>query len=292
VGSVRKLELFPAGQPGDADAVRAWRPWVIEEPDGTLHMWYSGSDGTSSRILFAVRPLGGTWDRQGVAIEPGLAGDDDSYGVESPCVVKTPGGYLMVYGGFDGEVTRLLAATSEDADRWVSQGTILQRGLEDARAATDPCLVITGERWWLFYTGDSGLPEGGDATILAAVSETGASWDRVGSVLEPEVGEVAVSHPCVIDVARTFWMFYSSEDADRSSIALATSTDAMSWERRGTVLKPLEHVPGTQSVHSPCVVKLHDRSLRMWYAAISEEDRDLGYRIGSVLLGSPPKLAS
>jgi predicted GH43/DUF377 family glycosyl hydrolase len=257
---------------------------VVEEPDGTLKMWYSGSDGSSSRILLAVRPPGGAWDRQGAVIEPGFSGDEDSYGVESPCVVKTPGGYLMVYGGFDGQVTRLLAATSVDAGGWVPQGTILQRGSEDARAATDPCLVITGERWWLFFTGHSGSGEGGDTSILAAVSETGASWDRVGPVLEPEVGEVAVSHPCVIDIARTFWMFYSSEDAERSSIALATSPDGMSWERRGTVLEPVDHDPGARSVHTPCVVKLHDRSLRMWYAAITEEDRELGYRIGSVLL--------
>ena len=59
--SDRKPELFPRAHAGDPDALRAWRPWVIEEPDGTLDMWYSGSDGTSSRILFAVRPVGGGW---------------------------------------------------------------------------------------------------------------------------------------------------------------------------------------------------------------------------------------
>jgi predicted GH43/DUF377 family glycosyl hydrolase len=284
VESIREPEPFPPGQMGDPDALRAWRPWVIEEPDGTLEMWYSGSDGTTSRILFAVRPPGGAWDRRGIAIDPGFSGDDDSYGVESPCVVKTPGGYLMVYGGFDGEVTRLLAATSEDAGRWVSQGTILQRGPEDARAATDPCLVITGERWWLFFTGNSGSRGDGHTSILAAVSESGASWDRVGPVLEPETGEGTVSHPSVINVARTFWMFYVSEYSERTSIALATSLDGMSWKRRGTVLEPLDHDAGTRSVHTPCVVKLRDGSLRMWYAAVPAEDRELGYRIGSVLL--------
>jgi hypothetical protein len=45
--------------------------------------------------------------RLGVAIDAGFAGDTDDYGVESPCVVKTPGGYLMAYAGFDGDVTRL-----------------------------------------------------------------------------------------------------------------------------------------------------------------------------------------
>jgi hypothetical protein len=67
-----------------------------------------------SRILTAVQPPGGTWGRPAMAIDAGFAGDSDSYGAESPCVVKTPGGYLMVYGGFDGEVGRLHMATSEE----------------------------------------------------------------------------------------------------------------------------------------------------------------------------------
>ena len=247
-------------------------------------MWYSGSDGTISRILFAVRSREGVWERRGRAIEPGFSGEEDSYGAESPCVVKTPGGYLMVYGGFDGEVTQLLAATSTDAVRWVSQGTILQRGPEDARSATDPCLVITGERWWLFHAARSDSAGGGHPSVLAAVSDTGASWDRVGPVLEPEGGEVAISHPCVVDFARTFWMFYATEDSGRTCIALATSSDGMSWDRRGMVLEPADHGPATRSVHTPCAVKLRDGSLRMWYAAITDEDQEHAYRISSVLL--------
>src|SRR4249919_3285205 len=70
-------------------------------------MWYTASDGTTSRILTAERPPGGGWERLGVAIDAGFAGDSDSYGAESPCVVKTLGGYLMVCGGFDGAVGRV-----------------------------------------------------------------------------------------------------------------------------------------------------------------------------------------
>jgi predicted GH43/DUF377 family glycosyl hydrolase len=284
VTPIRNHEQFPAGERGDPDAVRAWRPWVIEEADGSLRMWYSGSDGTSSRILSSVRRAGGAWERDEVAIEPGFSGDDDSYAVESTCVVKIPAGYLMIYGGFDGEVTRLVAATSGDARRWVAQGTILQRGPEDARAATDPCLVITGERWWLYFTGDSGSPQDGPPGILAAVSGTGASWDRLGTVLEPEGDEHAVTHPCVIDVARRYCMFFASHESDRTSIVLATSADGTSWDRRGTVLQPEDLGPGIERVHTPCVVKLDDGSLRMWYSAVAAGDPKLGYRIGSVLL--------
>ncbi len=119
---IREGEVSLPRTPGEPDSLRAWRPWVLEEADGTLRMWYTGSDGTTSRILTAVRPPGGIWGRPGVAIDAGFAGDSDSYGAESPCVVKTPGGSLMVYGGSDGEISRLHMATSEDSDRWDSPG--------------------------------------------------------------------------------------------------------------------------------------------------------------------------
>jgi len=57
--------------------------------------------------------------------------------------------------------------------------------------------VITGERWWLFFSGYDGSNDNRRAAILAAISQSGASWDRVGTVLNPDEGELAVSHPCV-----------------------------------------------------------------------------------------------
>jgi hypothetical protein len=115
---IRQGEVSFPRTPGEPDSLRAWRPWVLEDEDATLRMWYTGSDGTTSRILTAERRPGGGWERQGVAIDAGFAGDSDSYGAESPCVVKTPGGYLMVYGGSDGEISRPHMATSEDSHRW------------------------------------------------------------------------------------------------------------------------------------------------------------------------------
>ncbi len=65
-------------------------------------MWYLGDDGSTSRILGAIQKVGEPWERLGVVIDAGFSGETDSYGVESPCVVETPVGYLMAYGGFDG----------------------------------------------------------------------------------------------------------------------------------------------------------------------------------------------
>ncbi|TMK40727.1 MAG: hypothetical protein E6G66_17210 [Actinobacteria bacterium] len=179
----REGEVFSPGSPGDPDSVRASRPWVLEEPDGTLRMWYSGHDGTTGRIIEAVQVPGASWRHVGVAVDPGLVGDSDEFGVESPCVVRVPGGYLMAYGGSDGEHTRVHMAISADGHSWTGHGTIMQRGIEDALAATHPCLLITGRRWWLFYSGYDGANEGRHGAVLAAVRGTrGQPSVRVGGL--------------------------------------------------------------------------------------------------------------
>src|SRR6266581_1693824 len=205
----REGETFSPPSPGEPDSLRAFRPWVLEEESGALHM-----------------------------------------------------------------------ATSSEGHEWVAHGTIMQRGDEDALGAAHPCLVITGEPWWLFFSGYDGQQNGRRAAVLGAVSPSGASWDRIGTVLEPAEDELAVSHPCVLEIARTLYMFYASDDGTRVSIALATSTDGISWERLGTTLGPGEGPDGL-SAHSPCALRLNDGSIRMWYSGLPVGDTDLAYRICS-----------
>jgi predicted GH43/DUF377 family glycosyl hydrolase len=283
---VREGTALAPGRPGELDGARVSRPWLLEE-DGAWRMWYSGHDGTTGRILEAVQRPGTGWKRLGVAIDAGFAGDSDLYGVESPSVVHTPGGYLMAYGGFDGETTQLHMATSADGQAWTPQGTIMQRGPQDALGASHPCLVSTEAGWWLFFSGYDGSKDSRRAVILAAVSPSGASWDRVGTVLEPVDGELATSHPCVIVIARTFYMFYVSDDGHRSSIAMATSSDGLSWNRHGTTLEAAGEGPEARGVHTPCAVRCNDGSLRMWYAGLAAGDTSLGYQICSARFPGP-----
>jgi predicted GH43/DUF377 family glycosyl hydrolase len=284
---IREGAAFASRTPAEPDSLRALRPWVLEEAGDTLRMWYSGHDGTTGRILAAVRRPGGAWERLGVAIDAGFAGDSDRYGVESPSVVHTLGGYLMAYAGFDGEATRLHMATSDDGQHWTAQGTIMQRGPDEAIGASHPCLLATEAGWWLFFCGYDGSQDSRHAAILAAVSPTGASWDRVGTILEPVAAELAVSHPCVIEIARTFYMFYASDDGGTGSVAVATSADGLSWNRHGTVLAASDGSAEKGGVYSPCVVRLHDGSLRMWYAALAGSDAALAYQISSASFVGP-----
>ena len=70
---IREGEVSLPRAPGEPDSLRAWRPWVLEEADGTLRRWYTASDGTTSRILTAVQPPDGTWGRPPMAIDAGFA---------------------------------------------------------------------------------------------------------------------------------------------------------------------------------------------------------------------------
>lgn len=48
-------KVLPASGPkASLEVLRAFGPSVVEENHGTLRMWYSGHDGSTSRILGAV----------------------------------------------------------------------------------------------------------------------------------------------------------------------------------------------------------------------------------------------
>ena len=278
--------LAPAAT-GDPDSVRAWEPWALEEDDGTLRMWYAAHDRTTGRILEAVLRPGGRWQRRGVAVDAGLAGESDRYGVGSPCVVRVNEGYLMAYTGFDGQESRLHLAVSDDGDHWISRGTVMQGEDEDSLEGGTPCLVVGGEQWWLYYSGHDRSANGRRSSILAAVSRSGDSWDRVGPVLQPEAGELAVSHPCVMEISRKMYMFYATEHGDQGSIALATSANGVDWTRRGIVLATPGDDPDSSAVSSPCIVRLRDGSLRMWYARRPWGDDQLAYSISAASFSGP-----
>ena len=275
-------EIFPrSGATSELESVRAFGPSVVEEDDGTLRMWYSGHDGSTSRILEAVQRPGGPWERRGVSIDVGLAGESDAYGVESPSVAFTPGGYLMAYAGSDGADTRLHMAASSDGRLWKPLGTFMQREEADAVGATHPCLVVTSQRWWLFYSGYDGSENGRRASILAAVSDSGASWDRLGPVLEPDRDELAVFEPWVITSQRRFSLFYVSDDGRRTSIQMATSADGLSWDRRGIILPGSGNDVDALEERSPCVLRLSDGTLRLWFASRPIGDASVAYKLSS-----------
>lgn len=275
-------QIFPTTESStELDGLRAFRPSLLEEDDGTLRMWYSGHDGSTGRILEAVQEPGQDWKRLGTCVDVGTTGDTDAFGVEAPSVVRTPSGYLMAYAGSDGADTRLHMASSDDGHQWKSRGTFLPRAEPDAVGATHPCLVVTGERWWLFYSGYDGSKDGRRATIMSAVSSDGAVWDRVGPVLSPEAHQLSLTEPSILLRRRNFTMFYVNDDGSRATIDIATSTDGVAWDRRGSTLRLGPRQNDRSHIRSPAVLRLRDHHLRLWYAARLTDEPANGCRLWS-----------
>jgi predicted GH43/DUF377 family glycosyl hydrolase len=255
--------VLPADGPfAELDAARATSPCVLETAPGELRMWYSGHDGTTGRVVGAVRRPGRPWERTGTVIDAGFHGDSDDYEVGSPSVVRTRGGYLMAYAGFDGEVTRLHMASSADGRAWTAHGPFLHRERADSVAAEHPCLLVTAERWWLYYSGCAQTSDARRWSILGAVSDQGSSWDRLGPLLAPDEGELAASEPCVSLTHRRFRMLYTSTEPSASGIAEARSLDGVTWQRHGLVLP----ADAGSEYRSPFVLRLSDGTTHLWYA--------------------------
>ena len=87
------------------------------------------------------------------------------------------------------------------------------------------------------------------------------------------------------DVIVTWSTLFFASDVGLIRIAMATSPDGLSWDRRGTVLEPEGEGPDGLSVHTPCVVRLHDGSVGMWYTGIPIETRSSA--TASASRGSP-----
>lgn len=271
--------------------MRAFRPTVLEEPDGTLRMWYSGHDGEIGRILEAVQEPGQPWRRLGPSVEAGSSGASDARGVEAPSVVRSPAGFSMAYAGFDGNETRLHMATSDDGHRWRAHGAFMERNSADSGDANHPCLVVTGDRWWLFYSGYYGTGDGRRSEILAAVSLDGVSWDAIGTVLAPSGDELAVAEPSVLVRQRQFTMLFVCDNGTPASIDMATSRDGLSWDRRGTTLRLGQRGGGDRAsirIGSPIAAHLRDGRLRMWYSVRTSGDTVGSCRLWSTDFERPP----
>jgi predicted GH43/DUF377 family glycosyl hydrolase len=95
---------------GILDPLGALGPDVIELPDGSLRMFYTGTDGTHIHILSATSTDGLSWQKENkVLIKYG--GIYDSVAATEPDVFIFPNGTVRMYcRGYDGAKSRILSA--------------------------------------------------------------------------------------------------------------------------------------------------------------------------------------
>ena len=160
-------------------------------------------------------------------------GDWDSVDVLNPSVVRQGDAYYNLYSGFDGKTWHTGMAVSGDGVSWRRVGKILSpdpRTWEgDAIAANGSALA--DEIGGFLYYYQAGAP----VRIGLARSANGHQWEKnPAPVLD--VGprgswdEGGVADPCVIRIARTYYMFYLGVDrARRQRLGVAMSDDGQAW---------------------------------------------------------------
>ena len=125
-----------------------------------------------------------------------------------------------------------------------------------------PDVLVEGSLHRMWYGGQG---RDGHDRIHLAESRDGIAWDRKGVVLDN--GEANhVNDPSVVKVDGVYFMYYTlAVGSVVDEIALATSKDGISWEKRGVVLKRgRDGEWDSLLVGRPSV--LHEGSLfKMWY---------------------------
>jgi predicted GH43/DUF377 family glycosyl hydrolase len=175
------------GLPGQPDSYSATYPTVIY--DGEYKMWYSGSDGTTIRVMYANSTDGINWVKRGIAVDVGSEGSMDSQWAYFPSVLKTDE-YKMWYSGMDGLVHRVLYANSTDGLTWTKHPA-------DITPSGAGVMYGDGIAWSpevAYYNGTyhmyCGRYDGFKFRAVHSTSTDGINWNELGVAVDAgETGE-------------------------------------------------------------------------------------------------------
>ena len=115
------------GAEGTYDTVHAYTPFVIKDGDA-YKMWYSSSDGSNLRILYATSSNGITWSNHQMVVDTGSVGTYSNVHAHAPFVIKDGDIYKMWYAGYDSTTWRILHATSSDGITWSDHQMVVDIG--------------------------------------------------------------------------------------------------------------------------------------------------------------------
>lgn len=211
-GTSWSLDSAPVLEPGaDWESVGTTPGSVVVLDDGTLQLWYTGTDGSNPRIGLAESSDGVTFtrvegDEDAWMLDLGGAGDWNDSGVRDPVAeVDADGVVRLWFAGTDGSQWAL--GYAEDADGLgTGDGFVLSmtpdgesRAILSAEAGTfgvtdllRPVTIPTSDGWTMWYTGlDLGVGRSGRAVL----HEPDRAWrdpalptraDTWGFVVQPE----------------------------------------------------------------------------------------------------------
>ncbi len=229
-----RIVVLSQGLMGDWDQAGVSQPMVLSS-GGLRHMWYTGTDGSTSGIGYAVSSDGRRWNRvqnQAVAISgAGWSGP----AIHPTVVANAPGDYQMWFSGglFGGSIGQ---ATGSDGMNWAGASTVLMAGGPgswDEGGVGEPTVARDPSGYWMWYVGVDSA--GGNASIGLATSPDGVTWAKSLSnpVLSPRAGEwhsagLGAPAAAILGDGR-FVLWFSGSDGQITRIGRMTSMDGVSW---------------------------------------------------------------
>ena len=269
--------VLDLGPPSSYDSSWTRAPSVIK--DGTTYrMWYTGSDGSRLRGLYATSPDGVAWTRQGLAMDVLVAPQDFDL-IAGTAVMKEGTLYRMWFSGgfwgggpFNALWARIYYADSPDAVSWTIRGVALDLGVSgswDDHGLEWPSVARDASGlYYLYYMG------WGTSTTRTGVatSTDGLTFVRPTSNPMIDAGPAwewdRVSTGSAAALPGTPWhIWYTGNDELRGRIGLVTSPDGIAATKSLSNPVLVEGPPGSfdaMGLREPALL-LDAGRLQMYY---------------------------
>lgn len=227
----------PFAEPIDSDIYRIY--FTSRDAKNRSHIgWIEVDLARPNQILrISTRPL----------LAPGPLGTFDDSGAMMSWLVTNNHQRYLYYVGWNirstvpFHVSIGLAVANEHADDLAfttRSGPVLDRDLIDPYFCSNPCVLLEGGLWRMWYLSGLGwvrLPQGITASydVRYAESVDGIEWRRTGQVAIGLSGdELAIARPCVVRESSGYSMWYSVRARDgRYRLGVARSEDGLIWQR-------------------------------------------------------------
>lgn len=216
----------------------AYAPCVIK--DGTVYkMWFCGSDGTTSRILYTTSNDGISWATPMLVVN--VSSDNNNYGgagVDGPCVIKDGSTFKMWLFGSDGTNMRILYTTSTDGINWTKTTLAMDKGTSsrgyNSLHSISPSVLKVGSVYKMWFAGHDGT----NYRLLYSTSTDGINWnepilsiDNTGTY-----DSNAAFYPSVIIVGDMYRIWYGGKDSSGTSRILSSVSRPYNTQSVGTTL--------------------------------------------------------
>jgi len=142
---------------GTYDTTNTSTPSVIKD-SSTYKCWYTGNNGTNSRIIYCDSSDGITWINHQLVIDISSEGVYDINQTLAPSVIKDSSTYKCWCTGYDGSNYKIIYTTSTDGKNWIKPVLFMNsntEGYKDTLNVSYPCIIKDDDTYKIWYTGNN-----------------------------------------------------------------------------------------------------------------------------------------